>query len=433
VGPIAAKIEPTLSVESSRSTLVDRLFETRQLSIELAQPLSAEDMTVQPMEDASPTKWHLAHTTWFFETFVLTRYAAGYRPFNEAFSFCFNSYYEAIGQRQPRGLRGLLTRPSAKDVMRYRAHVDEALRRLLSQSDFLDELADVVEIGINHEQQHQELLLTDILSLFAANPLRPAYRPALAFSNRDVAEPVTWLSYGGGIWKVGHAGSGFSWDNEHPRHDVLVQPFRLADRLVTNGEWLAFMSDGGYRTPSLWLADGWSLINREQWRSPLYWEEHSAGWRQMSLEGLVAVQPADPVCHISYFEADAFARWAGKRLPTEFEWEIAAAELAVTGNTLATRALRPLPAPKAANTGSPRQMFGDVWEWTQSAYLPYPNYRPASGAIGEYNGKFMVSQQVLRGASCATPEGHSRASYRNFFYPHQRWQFVGLRLAAEAT
>jgi ergothioneine biosynthesis protein EgtB len=207
----------------------------------------------------------------------------------------------------------------------------------------------------------------------------------------------------------------------------------LADRLVTNGEWLAFMSDGGYRTPSLWLADGWSLINREQWRSPLYWEEHSAGWRQMSLEGLVAVQPADPVCHISYFEADAFARWAGKRLPTEFEWEIAAAELAVTGNTLATRALRPLPAPKAANTASPRQMFGDVWEWTQSAYLPYPNYRPASGAIGEYNGKFMVSQQVLRGASCATPEGHSRASYRNFFYPHQRWQFVGLRLAAEAT
>jgi ergothioneine biosynthesis protein EgtB len=409
------------------------LFETRQLSLELARPLSAEDMTVQAMDDASPAKWHLAHVTWFFETFVLAKYVAGYKPFNEAFSFCFNSYYEAIGQRQPRGLRGLLTRPSAEDVMKYRAHVDDALDRLLSKPDVPSEAAGIIEIGINHEQQHQELLLTDILSLFALNPLRPAYRPGSASPARDVAEPSKWISYDGGIRQVGHAGPGFAWDNEHPRHDILVQPFRLADRLVTNGEWLEFMSDGGYRTASLWLSDGWSLVNREQWRSPLYWEEHSAGWRQMSLEGLVAVQPADPVCHISYFEADAFARWAGKRLPTEFEWEIAAAELPVAGNTLATRALRPLPAPKSEKTGQPRQMFGDVWEWTQSAYLPYPNYRPAAGAIGEYNGKFMVSQQVLKGASCATPEGHSRATYRNFFYPHQRWQFVGLRLAAEAT
>jgi ergothioneine biosynthesis protein EgtB len=409
------------------------LIETRRLSLELARPLSAEDMTVQPMDDASPTKWHLAHVTWFFETFVLSKHVANYEPFDEAFNFCFNSYYEAIGQRQPRGLRGVLTRPSAHDVMMYRAHVDEALASLLADPATPDGLAEVIEIGINHEQQHQELLLTDILSLFAANPLRPAYRAASVRTSRDAAEPMRWISYSGGIRKVGHAGAGFSWDNEQPRHDVLIPPFRLADRLVSNGEWLDFMADGGYRTPSLWLADGWTLINREQWRSPLYWEEHSSGWHQMSLEGLAPVQRADPVCHVSYFEADAFARWAGKRLPTEFEWEIAAENLPATGNTLATRSLRPLPAPETADPSRPRQMFGDVWEWTQSAYLPYPNYRPPVGAIGEYNGKFMVSQQVLRGASCVTPEGHSRATYRNFFYPHQRWQFLGLRLAAELS
>ncbi|MBY0225034.1 MAG: ergothioneine biosynthesis protein EgtB [Hyphomicrobium sp.] len=425
----------TRPVEETRANpkLADRLFETRRLSLELARPLSAEDMTVQPMEDASPTKWHLAHVTWFFETFVLAKFTSNYKPFNESFNFCFNSYYEAVGQRQPRGLRGLLTRPSADDVMKYRSHVDDKLATLLANPTIPDGLAEVIEIGINHEQQHQELLQTDILSLFAANPLRPAYRAASVRSSRDVAEPMNWISYSGGIRKVGHEGAGFSWDNEQPRHDVLIRPFRLADRLVTNGEWLDFMADDGYRTPSLWLADGWTLINREQWRSPLYWEEHSSGWHQMSLEGLTPLQRADPVCHVSYFEADAFARWAGKRLPTEFEWEIAAEPLPVAGNTLATRSLRPLPAPKSEDPGRPRQMFGDVWEWTQSAYLPYPNYRPPSGAIGEYNGKFMVSQQVLRGASCATPDGHSRATYRNFFYPHQRWQFLGLRLAAELS
>lgn len=431
----AAQFTPAYAVEERRpsSKLADRLFETRRLSLELARPLSAEDMTVQPMDEASPTKWHLAHVTWFFETFVLAKFVADYKPFNESFNFCFNSYYEAIGQRQPRGLRGLLTRPSTDDVLKYREHVDEMLASLLAKTATPHELAEIIEIGINHEQQHQELLLTDILSLFAANPLRPAYRAASARSSRDVAEPMNWISYSGGIRKVGHEGAGFSWDNEKPCHDVLVRPFRLADRLVTNGEWLDFMADNGYRTPSLWLADGWTLINREQWRSPLYWEEHSSGWHQMSLEGLAPVQRADPVCHVSYFEADAYARWAGKRLPTEFEWEIAAEGLPVTGNTLATRALRPLPALKSEDPSRPRQMFGDVWEWTQSAYLPYPNYRPPAGAIGEYNGKFMVSQQVLRGASCATPDGHSRATYRNFFYPHQRWQFLGLRLAAELS
>jgi ergothioneine biosynthesis protein EgtB len=390
-------------------------------------------MTVQPMDDASPTKWHLAHVTWFFETFVLAKYLANYAPFDEAFNFCFNSYYEAVGPRQPRGHRGLLTRPSVDRVMAYRTHVDHALATLLAEPAKNNGLAKLTEIGINHEQQHQELLLTDILALFASNPLRPAYRAPSAPRSRAATEPVKWIGYSGSIRQVGHSGSGFSWDNEQPRHEVLIRPFCLADRLVANGEWLDFMSDGGYQTPSLWLADGWDLVHRNQWRSPLYWEEHNSGWQQMTLEGLAPIAPAAPVCHISYFEADAFARWAGKRLPTEFEWEIAAEELPVTGNTLATQSLRPLPASNTDVPGRPRQMFGDVWEWTQSAYLPYPNYQPAAGAIGEYNGKFMVSQQVLRGASCATPEGHSRATYRNFFYPHQRWQFMGLRLAAEAA
>lgn len=428
--------EGLIGLKKSVERLAARLCETRQLSLELAGPLSAEDMTVQPMDDASPTKWHLAHVTWFFETFVLAKFVPGYQPFDEAFNFCFNSYYEAEGPRQPRGHRGLLTRPSAERVLAYRAHVDKALADLLAAPSAQyeqDQLAEIIEIGINHEEQHQELLLTDILSLFASSPLRPAYRTASAPGSSEAIEPVRWIEYSGGILQIGHSGPGYSWDNERPRHDALIRPFCLADRLVTNGEWLDFMSDGGYRTPSLWLADGWSLVNREQWRSPLYWEDHSSGWHQMSLEGLAPVVAAAPVCHISYFEADAYARWAGKRLPTEFEWEIAAEDLPVTGNTLATRALRPVPAPKIEDRSRPRQMFGDVWEWTQSAYLPYPKYQAPAGAIGEYNGKFMVSQQVLRGASCATPEGHSRATYRNFFYPHQRWQFVGVRLAAEVS
>jgi len=428
--------ERLIAPKTSGDRLAARLFETRQLSLELAQPLSAEDMTVQPMDDASPTKWHLAHVTWFFETFILAKFVPSYQAFDEAFNFCFNSYYESVGPRQPRGHRGLLTRPSVERVLAYRAHVDEALAELLatpSAHHAAGELAEMIEIGINHEQQHQELLLTDILSLFASSPLRPAYRTASAPGSLEAIEPLRWIAYSGGIRQVGHSGPGYSWDNERPRHDVLVHPFCIADRLVTNGEWLDFMSDGGYRTPSLWLADGWALVNREQWRSPLYWEEHSSGWRQMSLEGLAPVEAAAPVCHVSYFEADAYARWAGKRLPTEFEWEVAAADLPVTGNTLATRALRPVPAPKLEDRSRPRQMFGDVWEWTQSAYLPYPKYQAPAGAIGEYNGKFMVSQQVLRGASCATPEGHSRATYRNFFYPHHRWQFTGLRLAAEVS
>jgi len=415
-------------------SLGDRLAETRRLSLDLTAPLSAEDMVVQAMDDASPTKWHLAHTTWFFETFILAKYLPGYRIFDDRFNFCFNSYYESQGSRQPRARRGVLTRPAIDEVFSYRAHVDEALERLLARPlEPAEEIARLVEIGINHEQQHQELLLTDILALFAMNPLRPAYRPAKpAAVGGNEAPRLAWIDYPGGINEVGHAGGGFAWDNEAPRHATLIHPFKLADRLVTNGEWLGFIADGGYRTASLWLADGWAAVQREPWCAPLYWEERDGQWLGMSLHGLRPLDPAAPVSHVSYFEADAFARWSAKRLPTEFEWEIAAAALAVEGNTLASGALRPLPA-EAAAPGAPRQMFGDVWEWTQSAYLPYPGYRPPAGAIGEYNGKFMVSQHVLRGASCVTPAGHSRSTYRNFFYPQQRWQFLGLRLASDAT
>jgi ergothioneine biosynthesis protein EgtB len=413
------------------SALADRLFATRRHSLDLASPLSPEDMVVQAMDDASPTKWHLAHVTWFFETFVLLPHAAGYRRFDEAFAYCFNSYYESEGARHPRPRRGMLTRPSLADVLAYRAHVDEALEALAGAGRHEDgEIARLIEIGINHEQQHQELMLTDILALFAASPLRPAYRPAR--SERGEGEPGTlgWVRFPGGIRSIGHGGDGFCWDNETPAHSVLLRPFRLADRLVTNGEWLEFMTGGGYGDALLWLSDGWATVRREDWRAPLYWERHDGEWHQMSLEGLCPVDPAAPVAHLSYYEADAFARWAGHRLPTEFEWEFAAASRDETPPARPDGRLAPAPARSGA-PGTPGQMFTDVWQWTQSAYLPYPGYRAAEGALGEYNGKFMVGQHVLRGASFATPAGHARASYRNFFYPHQRWQFTGLRLAAD--
>ncbi len=411
--------------------LLERLFSTRILTRELADPLSAEDMTVQAMSDASPTKWHLAHTTWFFETFVLKPHQIGYREFDSDFNFLFNSYYETLGPRQPRQQRGLMTRPSAVRVLDYRAHVDEALSLLLhGQAASDSDVARLIEIGINHEQQHQELLLTDILALFAANSLRLAYKAKTSDAATSDFGGLSWIDYPGGVFKVGHDGNGYCWDNELPRHDALVHPFRLADRLVTNAEWLEFITDGGYRNAAVWLADGWARVNHEQWTNPLYWEQHDGAWLQMSLEGFHPIDPTAPVCHVSFYEADAFARWSGKRLPTEFEWEMAATGLPEVGNTLATRAMRPAPV-SSSSDGKPRQMFGDVWEWTASAYLPYPGYKPPHGAIGEYNSKFMVNQHVLRGASCATPEGHSRPTYRNFFYPHQRWQFLGLRLASE--
>ncbi len=425
-------MNPDASVSASDAPLGARLFETRKLSIDLVAPLSAEDMTVQAMDDASPTKWHLAHTTWFFETFVLAPHLPGYALFDETFNYCFNSYYESLGARQARPKRGLLTRPSLDRILAYREHVDFALARLIAEQMSRPACVRLLEVGINHEQQHQELMLTDILALFAANPLSPAYRPSPPRSCTARREPARWIDFPGGAHRIGHQGDGFGWDNEGPRHDALVGPFRFADRLVANWEWLEFIADGGYETAALWLSDGWAEAQRENWRAPLDWERRDGEWFEMSLDGLQRLDLDAPVAHVSYYEADAFARWAGKRLPTEFEWEVAATNSPQGGNSLGTGALRPLPA-KTEWNGSPRQMFGDVWEWTQSAYLPYPGYRPPKGALGEYNGKFMVNQHVLRGGSCVTPERHIRASYRNFFYPLQRWQFMGLRLASEAS
>jgi len=436
---LSSSPSPTISRHDSKHRtqyLCDRLRSSRRLSLTLAEPLSDEDQTVQPMDDASPTKWHLAHTTWFYESFILKPNMPGYREFSPEFDYCFNSYYESKGSRQPRGRRGLLTRPSAEAVRNYRAHVDAALERLFTEGivgEAPDPLAAMIELGINHEQQHQELLLTDILSLFAAQPLRPAYRapvpkPEVVADASDAA----FVSFPGGIRAVGYDGDGFSYDNEGPRHEVLLYPYKLADRCVTNGEWLAFIEAGGYRDPLLWLADGWATVNAQGWEAPGYWEQRDGVWHQMTLEGLLPADPRAPVTHVSYYEANAFAAWAGKRLPTEFEWEAASESCALPRNDLGTGALRPRPAVQS-RTGALAQMFGDVWEWTSSAYLPYPGYRPAPGAVGEYNGKFMVSQNVLRGGSCATPPGHIRASYRNFFFPHQRWQFTGLRLAEDAA
>ena len=413
---------------TTESTLRDRLFETRRLSSDLAAPLSDEDQVVQAMDDASPTKWHLAHTTWFFEAFLLKRFLPDYRVFDERFEYCFNSYYESVGARQPRAKRGLLTRPSAQEVRDYREFVDAALARLFDQK-LKPEAAELIELGINHEQQHQELLLTDMLALFAAEPLKPAYREAGAGVAAGDAAPLGWIAFDGGICEVGHDGEGFAYDNEGPRHEALIRPFRLADRCVTNAEWAEFVTDGGYATPTLWLADGWNTVKGQDWNGPLYVEQADGGMMQMSLLGFRPVDPAAPVTHVSYYEADAFARWAGYRLPTEFEWEVASASVKVEGRDLGAGHLRPMPAKPGSGL---KQMFGDVWEWTASAYLPYPGFKAAPGAVGEYNGKFMCSQFVLRGGSCATPEGHVRRTYRNFFYPHQRWQFTGLRLAQDA-
>jgi ergothioneine biosynthesis protein EgtB len=366
----------------------------------LAAPLSDADASVQSMPDASPAKWHLAHTTWFFETFVLAPNLPGYRHFDARFGFLFNSYYEAVGERHARDRRGMLTRPSLADVLAYRAHVDAAL------ADFPNAPRDLVELGIQHEQQHQELLLTDILHLFSENPIEPAYA-ADAPAPAAAIGPHGWVDHAGGIVAIGHDGGGFAFDCEGPRHEVLLQPFALGSRLVTNAEWQAFIDDGGYRTASLWLADGWAWVNREGVEAPLYWRRGDREWTGFTLAGRQPLAADAPVTHVSHFEADAFATWAGARLPRETEWEALAAHPAV------------------------EQAFGACWQWTASAYAAYPRFRAAAGAVGEYNGKFMSGQIVLRGSSFATPAGHSRASYRNFFYPSQRWQFTGVRLAKD--
>jgi len=422
---------PLAAPDGDRALLLDRYARIRATTERLAEPLSEEDQVVQSMPDASPTKWHRGHLTWFFETVVLKAHDAGYREFHPRFGYLFNSYYEALGPRQFRPERGLLTRPANREVTAYRAHVDAAMARFIDGADDATwrDAAPLVALGLHHEQQHQELILMDILHAFSRNALFPAYqlfRPAPAAT----APALAWVDQPGGEVAIGHGGEGFAFDNEAPRHRVLLEPYRLASRCVTNAEWLDFMADGGYRTPALWLSDGWATVQREGWDAPLYWHEAGdGGWAQMSLAGLLPVDPAAPVCHVSFYEADAYARWAGARLPTEAEWEAAAAPLPAEGNFLDSGLLRPLPA--TAGDGL-RQMFGDVWEWTASAYAPYPGFRPAAGAVGEYNGKFMINQLVLRGGCCATADGHVRPTYRNFFYPHMRWQFAGMRLAADS-
>jgi dimethylhistidine N-methyltransferase len=403
----------------------------RGRSLALAAPLSPEDQSAQSMPDASPAKWHLAHTTWFFETFILAQHP-DYAAFDPRFSYLFNSYYEALGPRQPRPSRGLLTRPSTETVIAYRRHVDRAMEEVLASTILTEDQRALVVLGFAHEEQHQELLLTDILHLFAQNPLRPAYDKALSLAEANAEPgPLTFTAFQGGIVEIGRAAEaeGFAFDNEGPRHQVLLRPYRLADRLTTNGEWLAFMADGGYARADLWLSDGWALARAEDWRAPLYWEETEEGWAGMTLAGLRPIDLNAPVTHVSFYEADAYARWRGMRLPSEAEWENAASGLAVRGNFVGSGDLRP----RAAEGEGLRQMFGDCWEWTASPYSPYPGFAPAAGAVGEYNGKFMINQMVLRGGSCATPERHVRATYRNFFHPHQRWQFSGVRLAADGA
>lgn len=413
---------------------LDRLCElysgVRQATLALAESLSDADATAQSMPDASPAKWHLAHTSWFFETMLLEPLLPGYAPFDPRYGYLFNSYYDSIGERHPRPARGLLTRPSLDEVCAYRAHVDRGMAALLAR-DLDSEQRALIELGCHHEQQHQELLLTDILHLFAQNPIHPAYRPPVPLpAQGKPIEDMTYLSFEGGIAEIGHEGEEFAFDSEGPRHRVLIEPFRLADRPVTNGEWAAFVEGGGYDDPLLWLSEGWAVLQARGWHAPLYWERRDGEWWSMTLRGFQPVDPAAPVCHVSLFEADAFARWAGKRLPTEFEWEHAAQGLSMEGNFADRGALfRPRPAKPGKGLA---QMFGDVWEWTASSFAPYPRFRPATGAVGEYNGKFMSGQFVLRGGSCATPAGHIRASYRNFFPPDARWQFSGFRLAEDS-
>jgi ergothioneine biosynthesis protein EgtB len=393
----------------------------------LAAPLSPEDCTAQSMPDASPVKWHLAHTSWFFETFVLEAAAPGYRPLDPAYRVLFNSYYHSVGAQHFRPERGLITRPGLAEVHAYRRHVDAHLLALLERGRLAPAQLALVELGLQHEQQHQELILTDLKHLLSRNPLLPAYRPR-APGPASAAPPLTWHEQPAGLREIGHAGPGFAFDNEGPRHRVFVHAFALASRAVTNGEYLAFLADRGYERPELWLSDGWAAVQREGWRGPLYWTEQGGAWHRFTLAGLLPVAEAEPVTHVSAYEADAYARWAGARLPTEAEWEVVAADARVAGNFVESGRLEPAPA---RGGPAPAQLFGDVWEWTASAYAPYPGYRPPPGALGEYNGKFMANQLVLRGGSCATPAAHIRASYRNFFHPDARWQWSGIRLARD--
>ena len=394
----------------------------RAATLALTAPLSAEDCALQSMPDASPAKWHLAHTTWFFETFVLEPHAAGYRSFDSAYRYLFNSYYNAVGGRHPRPERGMLSRPSLDEILAYRRHVDEAV---LAANDLP---AGLIELGLHHEQQHQELILTDLKHLLSRNPLKPVYRrqwPLTPIRGRA----RTWIGFAGGLHEIGDAGTEFAFDNETPRHRVWLEDFEIASHPVTHGDFLDFIGDRGYGRPELWLSAGWDVVRARGWQAPEYWQQRDGRWHTFTLHGEAPVDRNTPICHVSFFEAEAFARWAGARLPTEAEWEVAAQGAPREGNFVESGALHPLALREDPPPGTLAQAFGDVWEWTRSDYSPYPGFRPAAGAVGEYNGKFMSGQYVLRGGSCATPASHIRATYRNFFPPDARWQFSGLRLA----
>jgi ergothioneine biosynthesis protein EgtB len=397
----------------------------RQQTEKLCEPLTPEDMMVQSCPEASPAKWHLAHTTWFFETFLLTEFLPGYRPFHLDFVWLFNSYYNSVSDQPLKKLRGSFSRPALAEILEYRRHVEESMARLIERG-MPQEVEERVVLGLHHEQQHQELLAYDIKNAFWANPLHPAYRSGELPESK--ASPINWVGHEGGLVEIGHSGDGFSFDNERPRHKVFLEPFELGSRLVTCGEYLDFMRDGGYERAELWLSEGWDTVKAQEWKAPLYWFQADDEWRVLTLRGAISLQAllATPVCHLSYFEAEAFARWAGRRLPTEAEWEVAANAVPVEGNLLESGALHPVGAGPGDGL---QQMFGDAWEWTASAYLGYPGYRALPGALGEYNGKFMCNQMVLRGGSAVTPASHIRSTYRNFFSPATRWQFSGIRLA----
>ena len=415
---------------SSRSELLQRYLQVRSKTEALCEPLEREDMAIQTMPDVSPTKWHLAHTSWFFETLVLLRGDFGYSVFDPCYAELFNSYYRSLGAPYPRDRRGLLSRPTVPEVIEYRRYVDDAVTRLLENGsvDALQRVAATLRLGLHHEQQHQELLLMDVKHVLCENPLRPSYRSA-PHRSIDRASPMAWRAFQGGSSPIGSSTDEFTFDNERPQHEVVLAPFELASRLVTCGEYCDFIEDGGYQRPELWLADGWDTMRREGWRAPLYWDARDHEWTLTTLGGQRELDRAEPVCHVSYYEADAYATWAGLRLPTEFEWEHVARNQPVNGNFLESEALHPTPARPSLDGASVSQLFSDVWEWTSSPYSAYPGYEPFVGELGEYNGKFMINQLVLRGGSCVTPQEHTRATYRNFYYPGQRWMFSGIRLA----
>lgn len=429
--PNRAANPSSLGEVAQEQTLVRRYHQVRRFTEQLCQPLMTEDYVIQAMPDASPPKWHLAHTSWFFETFILAPGSPRYRSPHASYAYLFNSYYVAAGERHCRPKRGLLSRPTVEEVYRYRAYVDRHMTALLESlhGKELERWTPVVELGLHHEQQHQELLLTDLKYNFACNPLRPAYVTADVPPRVRTVAPLRWVSFLEGVYWIGHDGHGFAFDNESPRHRSFVEPFELASRLITNGEYLAFMADGGYARPELWLSMGWDTVQREGWQAPLYWELRDDTWWMMTLAGMQPVREAEPVCHVSYYEADAYARWANARLPAEAEWEVAAVPLPIGGNFVEHQIFHPVPISQVDTAVPLVQMFGDVWEWTQSHYSPYPGYTATGGALGEYNGKFMANQFVLRGGSCATSISHIRPTYRNFFPADARWQFMGIRLA----